>query len=342
MDVTATASATRFAIALFASFAVHGTFAADWDRLEIPPWGESLTINGEEVPDAVIDPADIERFVTTFQSGDHFEAYAIVRDRFLINGLIPETSRTLLRSILGEPAPSWEKVHPSRHSVRLGKGPGSADVRLMIDWRVGIVVDTIGGSTRRTEKRPLGVALGHLRNWMRAAGDDPDEFYLEARRFGEDSIILTSQRINPLINPVPDPIRYYVSAWMAQPRINSLDTSTVASIVADEVEAADREGSLTAAKTFLHLLDPIAVKIDSSRDIPSHNRSPLDADIRSAVRPPFEHVDRRRNSVVLIFYAYRHVEGVVTRNRLEFREGRLSQADVQVVGKMIGNPTIYF
>ncbi len=84
------------------------------------------------------------------------------------------------------------------------------------------------------------------------------------------------------------------------------------------------------------------MKIDSVQDIPSHNRNPLDADIRSAVRPPFERVDRQRDSVVVVFYAYRHVEGVVTRNRLEFIEGRLSQADVQVVGRMIGKPTIYF
>jgi hypothetical protein len=94
-------------------------------------------MSGSEVPDAVIDPADIERFAATFQSGDHFEAYAIARDKLLINGLIPEASRMSLRSVVGEPASSGEGVR-LLHSIRLGKGPGSADVKLTIDWRAGI------------------------------------------------------------------------------------------------------------------------------------------------------------------------------------------------------------
>lgn len=329
-------------IALLVANTVPESIASEWDGLEIPWWGEALTRSGAEVSAAEIDAEVIERFVSTFRSGNHFETYALARDNLLVNGLIPEGSRTLLRSVVGEPVPSWEKVHPSLHSIRLGKGPGAADVKLAVDWRTGIVVDTIGGSTRRTEKRSLEVALGHLRNWLRASGREPDEYRLGARAFGEGSIILTSEMINPRMIPAGDPDRHFVDAWMAQPRIRPLDANTVASIVGSEVKSANRRGRLAAAKTFLHLLDPVAVKVDSARDIPSHNRSPLDVDIQDAVRPPFETFDRKRRLFVVVFYAYRHVEGVVTRHRLEFSEERLSRADVQVVGRMIGFPTVYF
>ncbi len=55
MNASAPGIVARLAIALVAGALVQVSPAAEWDRSEIPRWGEDLTRSGAEVPDAVID-----------------------------------------------------------------------------------------------------------------------------------------------------------------------------------------------------------------------------------------------------------------------------------------------
>lgn len=338
------------ATALSAALVFLGSCATDTVKhIATPTIGEQLSLPGSKVFAAELDANAVAAFVTQYLVSNGDTAWVLAQRAFNDDSLIPEESLASLRALLASSRTYPAKAGLITYSPRFRQGSeaGSRNGTLTIDWTNRMLVTesfstmNVSGSPPiiASEKRSLLTALGHFKNHLVAEGLDPSKHRLTASYYGSRIIILSRWDLEPTVSPYLGPAQYYMDARLRRAVIYRLDAKTIGWLIDTEFHPITADKRLTAVHAYLQLHDPGAKLIDSVRSIPGYDKRPIDPDVRSAIRPTFEFVDRNTNFMfdVLVCYTYSKIGGVITRYRFAFHDGYLHEVSPLKVCENVGD-----
>ena len=315
---------------LVLALAAHAS--TEWDSISTPLIDVELSRPAELVEPARIDASSVESFVSGIPTESGETLFLAAKNIFRVNSLLTPQSvdqlKTVLHALPSRACGIWAGRIDLTEDITLSFSIHSEKKILMgRGWSAPSGLSDKGSQSAAPPN--LVGALSHYRNFLDARGELRESTVLLARGYGEGGHILLRSYEDDISPRIPSDYRIMRTADTSQ-EISLLNATAASMAIRVSVSVDSPDGRKQFAKSYLELMHPQSILVESTTQIPTRRGArTVDTDLADAIGPYREfasscHSEGSETTMVVVFYSYQQIGGILRRHRFEFWDSPFS------------------